>query len=196
MEYKNLNDNELIYMVNEIDEEAYDLIYNKYKNVIYELAYKYSRSSLNVGIDINDLILEGNLGLESAIRDFKGDNNQTTFYTFVRVCVERKIISLIRKSTSKGNLMLNNSTYCEQEYLENIEANNENILDKIILEEDEEKKYKDITEILTDIELKVFLLKIKNYTIKEISEILNMNVKSVSNAIYRIRRKTKLLNMD
>lgn len=195
MEYRSLNDNELLYMVNE-DEEAYNLLYNKYRDIIYKIALKYSKGSNSVGIDINDLILEGNIGMDNAIKNYKTDNkNEASFKSFLYLCIERQIISLIRKATIKRNSILNNSSYYEPEILENIEDENKtDILEEILLKESQTKKYKDIIGKLTNLEKQIFTLKIQCYTNKEIEKILNINDKCIKNAIYRIRKKAKLLN--
>lgn len=197
MEYRSLNDNELLYMVNE-DEEAYNLLYNKYRDIIYKIALKYSKGSNSVGIDINDLILEGNIGMDNAIKNYKTDNkNEASFKSFLYLCIERQIISLIRKATIKRNSILNNSSYYEPEILENIEDENKtNILEEILLKESQTKKYKDIIGKLTNLEKQIFTLKIQCYTNKEIEKILNINDKCIKNAIYRIRKKAKLLNFN
>ena len=197
MEYRSLNDNELLYMVNE-DEEAYNLLYNKYRDIIYKIALKYSKGSNSVGIDINDLILEGNIGMDNAIKNYKTDNkNEASFKSFLYLCIERQIISLIRKATIKRNSILNNSSYYEPEILENIEDDNKtDILEEILLKESQTKKYKDIIGKLTNLEKQIFTLKIQCYTNKEIEKILNINDKCIKNAIYRIRKKAKLLNFN
>ncbi len=197
MEYRSLNDNELLYMVNE-DEEAYNLLYNKYRDIIYKIALKYSKGSNSVGIDINDLILEGNIGMDNAIKNYKTDNkNEASFKSFLYLCIERQIISLIRKATIKRNSILNNSSYYEPEILENIEDENKtDILEEILLKESQTKKYKDIIGKLTNLEKQIFTLKIQCYTNKEIEKILNINDKCIKNAIYRIRKKAKLLNFN
>ena len=197
MEYRSLNDNELLYMVNE-DEEAYNLLYNKYRDIIYKIALKYSKGSNSVGIDINDLILEGNIGLDNAIKNYKTDNkNEASFKTFLYLCIERQIISLIRKATIKRNSILNNSSYYEPEILENIEDDNKtDILEEILLKESQTKKYKDIIGKLTNLEKQIFTLKIQCYTNKEIEKILNINDKCIKNAIYKKRKKAKLLNFN
>ncbi len=197
MEYRSLNDNELLYMVNE-DEEAYNLLYNKYRDIIYKIALKYSKGSNSIGIDINDLILEGNIGMDNAIKNYKTDNkNEASFKSFLYLCIERQIISLIRKATIKRNSILNNSSYYEPEILENIEDENKtDILEEILLKESQTKKYKDIIGKLTNLEKQIFTLKIQCYTNKEIEKILNINDKCIKNAIYRIRKKAKLLNFN
>ena len=197
MEYRSLNDNELLYMVNE-DEEAYNLLYNKYRDIIYKIALKYSKGSNSVGIDINDLILEGNIGMDNAIKNYKTDNkNEASFKSFLYLCIERQIISLIRKATIKRNSILNNSSYYEPEILENIEDENKtDILEEILLKESQTKKYKDIIGKLTNLEKQIFTLKIQCYTNKEIEKILNINDKCIKNAIYRIRKKAKLLRIN
>lgn len=193
MEYKELNDNELIYMINEDSEDAYELICKKYKSIVYKLAHKYSKGCSNVGIDINDLILEGNIGLDNAIRCYKEDNaNDASFKSFLYLCVERQIISLIRRSTIKKNHILNTSTHYDSETLNNIKDTLYiEPLEKIILNEDEKVKYNKLIKKFTPLETKIFLLKLRNYSNPEIEQILNIDIKCIRNTTYRIRKKAK-----
>ena len=80
--YKEYNDFELLYLTCSEDEEAYDILYNKYKPIVEIKAKKYLRYGQGKGLDINDLIQEGMIGFSEAIRDFKTQKD-VKFSTFL-----------------------------------------------------------------------------------------------------------------
>lgn len=105
MNYKNINDYEQLYLVADNDEDANKIIYDKYKPIIYNLAY----NNLKVvkGADIDELVQEGYVGLSKAIQSYK-DNLNANFYTFATVCIDRQIKSYCKRFKSKKQLALNN----------------------------------------------------------------------------------------
>jgi len=196
MSYKDYNDYELLYMVKESDETAYNLLYEKYKPLINSLSKKYSRVYQNYGIDINDFILEGYYGLDKAIKNFKADD-EYKFKGLATTCINRQMQNLIRNAKLKKNLVLNNSLYYEAledsneiNYLE-IKADEKAINPEQQIIENEEviKTYEKCINSLKGLELNVFILKIKGMTNEEIASKLDKPIKSINNAITRIRKK-------
>lgn len=198
LNYKDYNDNEILNYISESNEEAIDLIYEKYKPLISKIANNYyNRYCQNLGFDINDLIQEGMLGLNSAITTYKEQEN-TLFYTYAKTCIERKIISSIIASNRQKHKILNESVSFQLEINDDslnlesvfgdIEYNPENI---IIDKETNEEFLKKIDEVLTNFEQQVLQLKIDGFSYKEISEVVDRDVKSIDNAVQRIRNKIK-----
>lgn len=199
MDYFELNDNELIYMINESNENAYECLYNKYKNVIYKISLKYINKASLYGLDINDLVLEGYLAFDTAIKNYKDLKNNSKFYSFLYSCVEHNIQNIIRNNAVKKHSVLNDAVKYEQNYelIKNIKDTQiANIDEQLILNQDSKHKYNIIMKKLSSIEQEVFKLKYKNYTTKEIAIIIGKNIKAVNNALERIRKKKKLLNID
>ena len=97
MEYKDYNDNELLWYVAEKNEAALDILYKKYEPFIINFAKKMFEYCKNSGLEMNDLVQEGMLGLNDAITKFN-DQKNVTFYTFAKSCIERKIISCVVSS--------------------------------------------------------------------------------------------------
>ena len=196
MSYKDYNDYELLYMVKESDENAYNLLYEKYKPLINSLSKKYSRVYQNYGIDINDFILEGYYGLDQAIKNFN-EEDEYKFKGLATTCINRQMQNLIRNAKLKKNLVLNNSLYYEAledsneiNYLE-IKADEKAINPEQQIIENEEviKTYEKCINSLKGLELNVFILKIKGMTNEEIASKLDKPIKSINNAITRIRKK-------
>jgi RNA polymerase sporulation-specific sigma factor len=198
LNYKDYNDNEILSYISESNEEAIELIYEKYKPLINKIATNlYKKYCKNTGLDVNDLIQEGMLGLNSAINHYKG-NKDTLFYTYAKTCIERKIISCVISANRQKHKVLNDSISFEfnlnddsinlETFLGDSEYNPENI---IILNETNEELIKKISDILTDFELQVLQLKLDGFDYKEISEIIDKDIKAVDNAVQRIRTKIK-----
>ncbi len=205
MNYTLLNDYELVnYAVSENMEDAMNLIYDKYQPIIVSYSKKMLPLCQSGGVDLNDLIQEGRLGLSNAISKFR-ESKDITFYTFACTCIKRRIISLIVSTNRLKHKPLNDSIPLT------VTSDNENIEmdylmrdmknepESIILEE-ENNMYltNSIKEKLTDFEKEVFDLKIKHFTYDEISLILNKNKKSIDNALQRIKSKVKdiLIELD
>lgn len=196
MQYKEYNDYELLYMVKENDETAYNLLYAKYKPLVISFARKYANAYANYGIDINDFILEGYIGLDNSINKYK-DYDEYKFQGLVRTCINRQMQNLVREAKLKRNQILNNSLYYETlhrnndlDFLEIKEDENSvNPEEKLIEMENINELYNKYTFELKGLELEVFKLKVKGYNNNEIAVKLNRTVKAVCNAITRIKKK-------
>lgn len=199
-DYREYNDYELLYMVNESDEVAYNLLYDKYKPLIISTAKKYSSIYNNYGIDINDFILEGYIALENCIKRHH-IYNDFEFQKLVLICINRSMQNLVRKARLKKYSSLNNSLYYEDleinndvNYLEIKEDKNAiNPEQEVIFKETKEEIYKKYTSILRGIEKEVFILKFNGLTNDEISKKLNKSTKSITNALNRIKDKQNSL---
>ena len=97
MEY---NDFELIYMAKEKNEEAIEMLYDKYKPLLDKKARECYLLCKNKGLEYNDFLQEAMIGFEEAIFSFDLNSN-TLFYTFVNICVDRQLNTIL---ASKGAL--------------------------------------------------------------------------------------------
>lgn len=193
MNYRDYNDYELLEFVAEGNEDANNIIIEKYDPLISNIASKMIKYCNNTGIDYNDLKQEGFIGLNYALNHFSEEKN-TMFYTFVKKCVERKILSAVIASNRLKHKLLNESISID---------NDDNILDKtlkdelnnpeLIIEnlELEENLINTVKKRLTNFEEQVFELMLSDFNYKEIAEILERDKKAIDNAIQRIRNKVK-----
>lgn len=200
MNYKDYNDFELLSYVSENNEEASEVLFEKYNPLIVATANRLYCYCKNTGLELNDLIQEGRLGLNLAINSFTEDKD-TSFYTYSKTCIERKMISLIVGARRQKHRVLNeslslegstelNDTFTFEKSLEDNSYNPENILLDI---ENQEELIKEIYSHLTNFEVQVAELKINGFEYREIAEILDKDIKSIDNAIQRIRSKFKKL---
>lgn len=193
MEYQDLNDYELLNYVAENIEEANDIIVDKYRPLVISICIKMVKYINNCGIDRNDLIQEGMVGLTSAIYHFK-DQKEASFYTYANTCIKRKIISAIVTANRQKHKILNESISYDDPDLTNdkfLKDSNHDPL-QIITNSDIMDNIEDkIKAKLTSLEMQVFELMISGFKYREIADILDKDIKSIDNAIQRIRNKAK-----
>lgn len=200
MNYRDYNDYELLSYVSEKNEEASEVLFEKYRPLILATANRMLGYCKNTGLELNDLIQEGMLGLNLAMNSFD-EEKDTSFYTYAKMCIERKIISQVVASRRLKHKVLNDSLS-----LENTDENNTDyVYDKSLTDnsynpeeilfngENEKDLVKEVSDILTDFEAQVFELKINGFDYKEIAEILDKDIKAIDNALQRIKVKIKKL---
>lgn len=178
------------------NEDATELLFKKYKPLIVGLAKKIYNNNQNTGFDLNDLIQEGMIGFSTAINTFD-ENKDTTFFTYAKTCIERRLISLIKSASRLKHQILNESYSVEDlaqdnKSLENLlEDSTSNPENKIIDDENTNELIRNIQKQLTPLESAVFELKISGFTYREIADILDKDSKSIDNAISRIKTKVQ-----
>jgi RNA polymerase sporulation-specific sigma factor len=155
---------------------------------------KYAKGT---GLELSDLIQEGMLGFSDAIYNFQNDK-ETIFYTYAKTCVEIKILSQVISTTRLKRRILNESISIEaSEEYEGVNINQflkderENPETLLISDEYINELVKKAEDVLTSFELAVFELKINNFEYKEIAEILDKDIKSIDNALQRIKVKMR-----
>uniref|UniRef100_UPI003EBCD716 RNA polymerase sporulation sigma factor SigH n=1 Tax=Proteinivorax hydrogeniformans TaxID=1826727 RepID=UPI003EBCD716 len=189
-----LNDEKLAILACQGDEIATEILINKYKNFVRSKA----RSYFLIGADREDIIQEGMIGLYKAIRDFKGDK-LTSFKSFAELCVTRQIITAIKTATRQKHIPLNSYVSLNKPIFD--EESDRTLLDIIsgikITDPEElmisQEEYSDIekkmAEILSGLERKVLMLYLEGKSYQEIAEELKRHVKSIDNALQRVKRK-------
>ena len=197
MDYKELNDNELIYMCYENNEEAENIIIDKYKNCIVSILKGYLKEYNIIGVEVADLYQEGLIGLMHAIKTFDKEKD-VTFYTYANTCIRSSIISAMRQTFRMKNRILNNSFSLDKL----IEDSNHNYYEifkdesydpnKVLLKEEENSEIINaIKSRLSRGELVIFELKLKGLNNTEIAELLNKSKKYVEYTMFRINKKYK-----
>lgn len=196
-----MTDESLAIKAQENDYESEIELFARYKNVINKI----SRSFFLVGGDTEDLIQEGMIGLYRAIKFFAADKN-ASFSTFAYICIKRQIQSAIKRATADKNKPLTNAvSIAEVSFdgddedgsagfvLPSLEPNPEAQL--ISLENMEEIK-KSIKQALSDKEFSILKKYLAGQNYLEIANALDINKKSVDNALSRIKTKLSFLKKD
>lgn len=176
----------------DVNQEKFEKIIEDLKPNIEALANKYYIS----GFEKEDIYQESYIGVLSAIKYFNKNKNNN-FYAFANLIIERRIIMLLKKSKKMNNISLNNSVSLDSKmnsdtynsFIDFLESD-KNFLEDLKTEELLNEKKEKLIKILSKLEKQVFNLYIKGYSYKEISNKMNINEKSVDNAIQRIKSKS------
>ena len=191
MKYKEYNDYELLSYIYEQNEEANEIIYEKYKPLIISIAKKLITTSSNIGFDITDLIGEGMLGLANAI-DTYDDSMNIKFHSYAKKCIENYMLTLMRKGSRLKNRCLTESISYDTDDTINMLKDNSINPDNIIIDKESiDEIYRLAKDILSTYEYEVFKYKLEGFNYKEIAKILNKSSKEIDNTLYRIRNKLK-----
>ncbi len=188
MNLKNQSDETLVKMAKENDKEATDTLLLRYTEIVKRLAGSY----FLIGGETDDLVQEGLLGVLDAIDSYDNTKNDR-FYPFAKLCINRKMIKAINSSQTQKNSPLN--SYVS---LDNEEGINDYLIDEfmdperlLMDKENEEIARNMILKILSPFERKVFSQMLLGYDYVQIADLLNKPVKSIDNAIQRIKLKVK-----
>ena len=197
MDYKDLNDYELIYQVRENDDIAYNTLILKYSNLVNMLAKKYLRLNKGLGLEREDLFQAGMLGVTQAMDDYKSDD--TMFYTYASLCAKREIERLLKASTRHKNRALNEALSFDKKITKergNVLTLGETISSNFDIEEDyiTRENYRRLQEFKYDLSLlesSILELKLNGFRIKEIGNLLDVPYRTVDYHLNRIKKKAK-----
>lgn len=194
-DYDAMQDEEIVAIAQkEGDGEALEYLLNKYKNFVRAKA----RSYFLIGADHEDIVQEGMIGLYKAIRDYRIERS-ASFHAFAELCVTRQIITAIKTATRQKHIPLNSYVSLNRPIYE--EDPDRTLLDVITEEtpsnpesmlidrEDLSLIEGRIGEMLSDLEKEVLVRYIEGKSYQEISEEMHRHVKSIDNALQRIKRK-------
>jgi len=191
------NDEKLITMFSENDEDAKNILYDKYSYIISIILAKYKRTIYALGIDISEVKQEAMLAFTDALIKYSSDKS-TSLPTFISLVVERKIQNCIRKAETTKNKVNTEAYSLEAEYeafkrpLEEILGDSSlDPLHKMENEERLEELTKKINDDLSPFEKDVYKLVINGFGYQDIAKILNKEPKQIDNTIQRIRNKIK-----
>jgi len=188
------SDEELVESVRVGDSEALEYLINKYRNFVRAKA----RSYFLIGADREDIVQEGMIGLYKSIRDFRGDK-LTSFKAFAELCITRQIITAIKTATRQKHIPLNSYVSLDKPIYD--EDSDRTLLDviggsrvqdpeELMINKEEFSGLEDkMGEVLSDLERKVLMLYLDGRSYQEISVDLDRHVKSIDNALQRVKRK-------
>lgn len=193
--FENMSDEEIVLDAKDSDNTiALDYLINKYRNFVRAKA----RSYFLIGADREDIIQEGMIGLYKAIRDFRTDK-LSSFRAFAELCVTRQIITAIKTATRQKHIPLNSYVSLNKPiYDEDSDRTLLDVLSGSKISDPEElvisrEEFIDIEEkmgeILSDLEWKVLMAYLDGKSYQEIAVELDRHVKSIDNALQRVKRK-------
>ena len=196
MEYTGLNDYEVLYMIKENDEIAYNVMYDKYHPIISSIAKEYSKNFKHLDIEYDDLYQEGLCALNNAIKGFKETNN-CLFYTYLLICVKREMEKYIKAKGRQKHKILTDSISIDQD----ISSTNLHLVDVIpdkrvdlqdnLMKNIEYKKILDLKYDMTFNQSLIYEMKLNNFTNSEIAILLDVSYRVVDNVLKKVKRKIK-----
>ncbi len=176
--YSDLTDLELIGMVRNSDNEAYRVLSDRYAPMLRRIVEKYASAS-----DRDDLMQEASLSFYYAAQFF--DFQSSSFKTFSNVCVERGVLTAIKKRTAKKRIPENLIVPLDSEVV-NISDDPELLL---LRRESEETVLREIADRLSKLELSVLQSFLETGSYEKTANELGLSRKSVDNALLRVRKK-------
>jgi RNA polymerase sporulation-specific sigma factor len=192
--YTEMTDEEIVELAQQGEQSAVEYLVDKYRNFVRAKA----RSYFLIGADKEDIIQEGMIGLFKAIRDYKTDK-LTSFRAFAELCITRQIITAIKTATRQKHIPLNSYVSLNKPIYD--EESDRTLMDilsttkitnpeEIVVSREEfifiERK---MGEILSSLEWKVLMAYLEGKSYQEIAVELKRHVKSIDNALQRVKRK-------
>ena len=192
--FGSLTDEEIVSLCHNGDTNAEEYLLNKYKNFVRSKA----RSYFLIGADHEDIVQEGMIGLYKAIRDYKQEK-LSSFRAFAELCITMQIITAIKTATRQKHIPLNSYVSLNKPLYDEesdrtlldiiMEGNTGNPEDMIINQENLGNIHQKINEVLSGLEQEVLSAYLDGKSYQEIAETLGRHVKSIDNALQRVKRK-------
>ena len=192
--YSEMTDEEIVVLCHNGDSLSEEYLLNKYKNFVRSKA----RSYFLIGADHEDIVQEGMIGLYKAIRDFKQEK-LSSFRAFAELCITRQIITAIKTATRQKHIPLNSYVSLNKPLYDEesdrtlldilMEGTTSNPEDMIINQENLGNIHQKINEVLSGLEQEVLAAYLDGKSYQEIAEALGRHVKSIDNALQRVKRK-------
>ncbi len=198
MDFDRMTDEEVALLAQSGNAEASEYLLNKYKNFVRSKA----RSYFLVGADHEDIVQEGMIGLFKAFRDYRPDK-LSSFHAFAELCVTRQIITAIKTATRQKHIPLNSYVSLNKPLYD--EENDRTLLDVIteghgtdpeellIGQENYVSIESRIDKMLSPLERHVLSAYLDGKSYQEIADMLGRHVKSIDNALQRVKHKLEKL---
>ena len=193
-DFENMTDEQIAKLAQEADGAALEYLLNKYKNFVRTKA----RSYFLIGADHEDIVQEGMIGLYKSIRDFR-EEKLSSFRAFAELCITRQIITAIKTATRQKHIPLNSYISLNKPIYEEdsdrtlldviTEDGPSNPEDMLIDREDLSLIEGKIGQMLSELEKDVLVRYMEGKCYVEIAAEMNRHVKSIDNALQRIKRK-------
>ena len=183
-------------MISENNEDAYSIMIKKYQPIISKYADYYLEKFDGRGIEKEELIQEGTIGLINAIHYYMEDED-CLFYTFANLIIKREMERYIKKNTRYKHQILTNASsihdliVSDELTLEDTLFDNMDLVENISNEIYLKKALYDFKYELSDIQSQIYELRLNSFTNKEISILLDLTYKTVDNCIRLTKEKFK-----
>ncbi|SNX54353.1 RNA polymerase sporulation sigma factor SigH [Thermoanaerobacterium sp. RBIITD] len=192
--YSSMDEGDVVEEAQNGNKAALEFIIDKY----YTFVKAKARSYFLIGADKEDIVQEGMIGLYKAIRDFRSDK-LSSFKAFAELCITRQIITAIKTATRQKHIPLNSYVSLNKPIFE--EESDRTLMDvvssecisdpeELIINREEYVNIENkIGEMLSDLEWEVLISYLDGKSYQEIAADLRRHVKSIDNALQRVKRK-------
>ena len=199
----NKTDEQITELAKKGDKDALEFLFKKYKDLVEMKVSKF----FIIGAEREDIIQEGLIGLYKAIKSYNQEK-ESSFKSFANMCIERQLITAIKTSNRQKHMPLNSSislnanAYEDDGDMELLDKLNMQVLEDPLDTITKKEYYKfietKIDETLSDFEKQVLKRYARGESYVYIAKKLDAPVKSVDNAIQRIRKKANksIINAD
>jgi len=192
--FEGVADEEAVAQAQQGDTMAVDYLLYKYKNFVRSKA----RSYFLIGADHEDIVQEGMIGLFKAIRDYQAER-LSSFRAFAELCITRQIITAIKTATRQKHVPLNSYISLNKPIYDEesdrtlmdviVEGRAQNPEELIIGQEDLVSIRDKVDQVLSGLEQDVLNAYLDGKSYQEIADKLGRHVKSIDNALQRVKRK-------
>lgn len=198
-EYGDMKEDRLIDLAREGDDQAMECLIKRYVPLVRGI----SRAYFLLGADREDVIQEGMIGLFKAVRDFS-PGSASRFRSFAELCVTRQILTAVKAASRQKHLAMNSYISLSSMISEEDDRSMDDIIghglenpETLLLAKEQGKEWrKEILEQLSDLELQVLFRYLKGMDYHVISMEMGRDLKSVDNALQRIRKKIQMILLE
>ncbi|MBQ7104758.1 MAG: sigma-70 family RNA polymerase sigma factor [Bacilli bacterium] len=183
-------------MISENNEDAYSLMIEKYQPLVKKYAERYMYKYKNYGIELDELIQEGTIGLINAINSYM-NQDKCIFYTFANLIIKREMDRYVKKTLRNKHLILSTAISMSESIgvddliLEETIYHENNLVEFYLEDEYYSKLLYKFKYELSDLQSMIYELRLNSFSNKEISILLDITYKNVDNSIRLIKNKFK-----
>jgi len=192
--FADMTDEQVVELAQAHDSVAIEYLLSKYKNFVRSKA----RSYFLIGADHEDIVQEGMIGLFKAIRDYQAER-LSSFRAFAELCITRQIITAIKTATRQKHVPLNSYVSLNKPIYDEesdrtlmdviVEGRAQNPEELIIGRENLVSIRDSVDQVLSSLEQDVLNAYLDGKSYQEIADKLGRHVKSIDNALQRVKRK-------
>lgn len=192
--FADMADEQVVTLAQQGDSVAVEYLLGKYKNFVRSKA----RSYFLIGADHEDIVQEGMIGLFKAIRDYQAER-LSSFRAFAELCITRQIITAIKTATRQKHVPLNSYVSLNKPIYDEesdrtlmdviVEGRAQNPEELIIGRENLVSFRDQVDRVLSGLEQDVLNAYLDGKSYQEIADKLGRHVKSIDNALQRVKRK-------
>jgi RNA polymerase sporulation-specific sigma factor len=186
-------DEELVARVRAGDDRAVTELLERYRG----FARARARSYFLAGGDRDDTTQEAMIGLYKAVRDY-APGHGASFRSFAELCITRQILTAVKTATRHKHAPLNTYVSFDRPREDDPDHTLEDTvaaadagdpLDQLVASDELRRLQEAFEEVLSGLETDVLSLYVEGRSYQEIADLLGRRVKSIDNALQRIKRK-------